>query len=157
MGGGGEEPQEDRRIIVRREVTPEQPSPPNKVKRTPIRAPSPDPQPAVARIKSGRDQEGAARMMGKALPEAGDMGLVRREEREEREVTEGLGMGSVWDSHCHLDFLASKLARAGTRHGEDTDTADSTPRPPEDCQRTAGERDTRLADRGGQPSPLPPP
>jgi TatD DNase family protein len=26
--------------------------------------------------------------------------------------------GDVWDSHCHLDFLARKLAREGTRHGE---------------------------------------
>jgi TatD DNase family protein len=26
--------------------------------------------------------------------------------------------GDVWDSHCHLDFLARKLAREGIRHGE---------------------------------------
>ena len=38
-------------------------------------------------------------------------------------VTEGLGLGSVWDSHCHLDFLAAKLARAGTRRGEELEVA----------------------------------
>jgi TatD DNase family protein len=26
--------------------------------------------------------------------------------------------GAVWDSHCHLDFLSRKLAREGTRNGE---------------------------------------
>ena len=38
-------------------------------------------------------------------------------------VTEGLAVGSVWDSHCHLDFLASKLAHAGTRRGEELEVA----------------------------------
>ena len=29
-----------------------------------------------------------------------------------------LGPGDVWDSHCHLDFLARKLSREGIRRGE---------------------------------------
>ena len=28
-----------------------------------------------------------------------------------------LAAGSVWDSHCHLDFLARRMARVGIRHG----------------------------------------
>ena len=28
-----------------------------------------------------------------------------------------LAIGSVWDSHCHLDFLARRLAKVGIRHG----------------------------------------
>ena len=30
-----------------------------------------------------------------------------------------LQRGAVWDSHCHLDILASRLQRVGVRRGED--------------------------------------